>query len=171
MRQWQTISRLIPNWYERRNRYFMIYTRQIQVGRIYYCIMHGYPSNRTQPTRVLKSDSDTLVTCSIPRPSILGLLVKHVKYYHGGRIIHFIPSIFKIQSQMWYHSVSVQYRSVYQAPSYEPNLTSLVWFLPEIAYLIMLSILEVVCTACSADHLKNKQHAQISQLQQMVREI
>ena len=38
----------------------------------------------------------------------------------------------------------------------EPNLTFLEWFLPEIAYLSMLFILEVVCTAGSAEHLKNK---------------
>ncbi len=36
--------------------------------------------------------------------------------------------------------------SVYQTQSYEPNLTLLAWFLPEIAYLIMLFILEVVQT-------------------------
>ena len=42
------------------------------------------------------------------------------------------------------------------APSYEPNPTLPAFFLPEIAYLSMLSILELVCTACSADHLKNK---------------
>ena len=46
--------------------------------------------------------------------------------------------------------------SVFQAPSYETNLTLLTWFLLEIAYLNMLFILEVVCTAVSADHLKNK---------------
>ncbi len=46
--------------------------------------------------------------------------------------------------------------SVYQAPSYEYNLTLLTGFLSEIAYLIILFILEVVCTSGSADHLKNK---------------
>ncbi len=46
--------------------------------------------------------------------------------------------------------------SLYQAPSYEPNLTLLAWYLPDITYLSMLFILEMVCTACSADHLKNK---------------
>ncbi len=39
--------------------------------------------------------------------------------------------------------------SVHQAPSYEPNLTLLAWFLRDLAYLSMLFILEVVCTACS----------------------
>ncbi len=46
--------------------------------------------------------------------------------------------------------------SVYQALSYESNLTLLAWFQPEIAYLSMLFILGVVFPACSADHLKNK---------------
>ena len=39
---------------------------------------------------------------------------------------------------------------------YESNLTLLAFFPPEIAYLGMLFIIEMVCTACSADHLKNK---------------
>ncbi len=38
--------------------------------------------------------------------------------------------------------------SVYQAPSYEPNLTSLAAFPSEWAYLSMLFILEMFCTAC-----------------------
>ena len=52
--------------------------------------------------------------------------------------------------------------SVYQAPSYEPSLMLLAPFPTELTYLSMLSILEVVC----ADHLKNEQHAQISELWQ-----
>ncbi len=43
--------------------------------------------------------------------------------------------------------------SVCQAPSYESNLTLLTPFPTELAYLSMLFILEVVCTAY---HLKNK---------------
>ena len=50
-------------------------------------------------------------------------------------------------------------RSVYQVPSYESNLTLLAWFLPDFAYLRMLLIPEMVCTAGSVDHLKNKSHA------------
>ena len=46
--------------------------------------------------------------------------------------------------------------SVYQVPSYEPNLTFLAWFLRDLAYLSMLFILEVLCTTGSAEHLKNK---------------
>ena len=54
--------------------------------------------------------------------------------------------------------------SLYQTPSYELNLTLLALFLPKFRYLSMLIILQVVCTAFSADHLKNKLHAQISPL-------
>ncbi len=46
--------------------------------------------------------------------------------------------------------------SVHQAPSYEHNLILLAWILQDLAYLSMLFILEVLCTACSAEHLKNK---------------
>ena len=44
-------------------------------------------------------------------------------------------------------------RSVYQEPTYEPNLTLLAWPLPELAHLSMLLIFifEVVCTASSAE--------------------
>ncbi len=41
--------------------------------------------------------------------------------------------------------------SVYQAPSYEPNLTFLAPFPTELAYLSMLFIFDVLCTACSAE--------------------
>ena len=54
--------------------------------------------------------------------------------------------------------------SVYKVSSYEPNLTLLGWYLSEFAYLSMLFIPEVVYIEGSADHLKNKQHAQISKL-------
>ncbi len=56
--------------------------------------------------------------------------------------------------------------SVCQAPCYEHNLTMLVPFPTELAYLSIIFILEVVCTACSADHLKNRWHAQITNLWQ-----
>ncbi len=46
--------------------------------------------------------------------------------------------------------------SVHQAPSYEPNLTLLAGFLRDLAYLSMLFILEVLCTASSAERLKDK---------------
>ncbi len=49
--------------------------------------------------------------------------------------------------------------SVYRAPSYKPIITLLPPFHAELAYLGMLFILEL-------GHLKNKEHAQISQLQQ-----
>ena len=45
---------------------------------------------------------------------------------------------------------------VYQAPPYEPNLKLLAPFPTELAYLSMLFILEELCTACSAEDLKNK---------------
>ncbi len=70
----------------------------------------------------------------------------YVQCYPGGRTIHFSTSISDILSQKWYH--------IYKAPSYEFNLTLLVWFLPDFAYLSMLFILEMICTACSADNLK-----------------
>ncbi len=41
-------------------------------------------------------------------------------------------------------------------PSYVPNLTFLVPFPTDFAYLSMLFILEVLCTAGRAEHLKNK---------------
>ena len=56
---------------------------------------------------------------------------------------------------MWYHC------SVYQAP-----FTSLAPFLTKLAYLTMLFILEMDCTASSADHVKNKKHVQISKVWQ-----
>ncbi len=46
--------------------------------------------------------------------------------------------------------------SVYEASSYESILTFLAPFPTELAYLSMLFILEVLCTAGSAEHLKNK---------------
>ncbi len=36
------------------------------------------------------------------------------------------------------------------------NYKLLAWFLPDLAYLSMLFILEVLCTAGSAEDLKNK---------------
>ena len=51
-----------------------------------------------------------------------------------------------------------------QSPLYKSNLTLLSWFLLDFAYLSMLFILEMVCNAGSADHLKNKYYAQISKL-------
>ena len=45
---------------------------------------------------------------------------------------------------------------VHQAPSYGSILTLLAWFLQYLAYLSMLFIIEVLCTACSAEHLNNK---------------
>ncbi len=46
--------------------------------------------------------------------------------------------------------------SLYQVLCYEPNLSLLAPLHKELAYFSMLFILEVVCTAGSADHLKNK---------------
>ena len=50
----------------------------------------------------------------------------------------------------------VPWCSVYKAPFIESNLTLLAPFPTQLAYLSMLYILEIVCNACSADHLKNK---------------
>ncbi len=50
----------------------------------------------------------------------------------------------------------VPLHSVDQAPSYEPSFTLLAGFLRNFAFLSMLFILEVLCTVCSAEHLKNK---------------
>ena len=52
------------------------------------------------------------------------------------------------------------YCSLYHLPSHESNLTLLAWFLPDLAYLSMLFIFEMVCRSSP----KNKYHAQISQL-------
>ena len=47
--------------------------------------------------------------------------------------------------------------SVYQAPTYEPNFVMLACgFLPKMAYLSMLFMLEMGCTEGSAGQLKNK---------------
>ena len=54
--------------------------------------------------------------------------------------------------------------SVHQAPSYEPNFTLLARILPMLAYLSMLFILEMGCTAKSTGQGKDKQHNSISQL-------
>ncbi len=50
----------------------------------------------------------------------------------------------------------VPLHSAHQAPSYEPILTFLAPFPTELAYLSMLFILDVLCTACSAEQIKNK---------------
>ena len=50
--------------------------------------------------------------------------------------------------------------SVHQAPSYESNITLLAPFPTELAYLNMLYILEMVCTACS-DHMQHTHWLQI----------
>ncbi len=50
----------------------------------------------------------------------------------------------------------VALHSLHQAPLYDHNLTSLAWFLWDVACLSMLFILEVLCTACYAEHLNNK---------------
>ena len=52
---------------------------------------------------------------------------------------------------------------VYQAPSYEPKVIWLAWFLHGLAYLSMLLIPELARTASSADQLRNNQHARIKQ--------
>ena len=39
--------------------------------------------------------------------------------------------------------------SVYQAPSYEANFARLAWFVPKLAYLIMLFILDLAGTSCN----------------------
>ena len=70
-----------------------------------------------------------------------------LKCYPGGQKIHLTSSISEIPSEV------LPLCSVYQAPSNKPNLTLLAWYLPDLAYLSMLFILEIVCTA---DHLKNK---------------
>ena len=46
--------------------------------------------------------------------------------------------------------------SVYQAPSYGPNVTLPIPILPMVIYLSMFFIFELACTACSGDHPKNK---------------
>ncbi len=50
----------------------------------------------------------------------------------------------------------VPLHSVHQAQSYEPILTLLAWFLQDLAYLSMLFILEVLCTACRIITCSNK---------------
>ena len=46
--------------------------------------------------------------------------------------------------------------SVHQAPSYEPNFTLLALLLPKLAYLSMLFILEMGCTANNSGQGKDK---------------
>ena len=46
--------------------------------------------------------------------------------------------------------------SVHQAPVYESNLTLLAPVPTKFAYLSIVFILEMICTACIADHLKDK---------------
>ncbi len=46
--------------------------------------------------------------------------------------------------------------SVQQTPSYEPNFTLLAGLLPKLAYLSMLFIFEIGCTANNADQGKDK---------------
>ncbi len=72
------------------------------------------------------------------------VILYSVKCYRGGRKIPLI------------YTNMVSLYSVYQAPSYEPNLTFLATFSTELAYLSMLFILDVLCTAGSAEHIKNK---------------
>ncbi len=52
--------------------------------------------------------------------------------------------------------------SVYWAPSCDLNFILTLWFLPKLAYLNMLIILNMACTG-SAGHFMNKWHAQMSQ--------
>ncbi len=78
------------------------------------------------------------------------VLIKCVKCYHSGRKIDFIPSICEIPWQTWYHCIQ------YTKRHHESILTFVAPFLPDLAYLSMLFILEVLCTACNAEHIKNK---------------
>ena len=82
---------------------------------------------------------------------------KSVKCYPGGRRIHLFQSISDTVTKV------VPLCSVYNVPGtiFCANLTLLAQFLPDFAFLSMPFVLEMVCTA---DHLKNKWHAQISQL-------
>ena len=104
--------------------------------------------------------------------------VKSVKCHPSGQKLHFLPSTAEILSQKCYvsnvilvdpHSTSTWHTvtnvvplwSVYQAPSYEHNLTLLAWFLLEFAYLRIPFILQM---SCSVVYLKNKWHPHISPL-------
>ncbi len=60
----------------------------------------------------------------------------------------------------------VQLYSVHQATLYEQNFTFIAPDSTKLAYLGMLSNLELASTAGSAGQLKIRQHAQISQLWQ-----
>ncbi len=79
-------------------------------------------------------------------------------------VMGIVCQVLSRRTKNWSHFINiwdtvtnvVPFCSVYQAPSYEPNLTLLSWFLQDLAFLSMLFILEVLCTACSAEHLKNK---------------
>ena len=66
---------------------------------------------------------------------------------------HFIPSIPERMSQKWYHCIHKTRRHLM-------SLTSAGLVSARLCFLSMLFILEMVCTAY---HLQNKQHAQISQ--------
>ncbi len=92
----------------------------------------------------------------------------HIAWWHSGSVPHFMPP--KVCQMLFWQTKNgphftniwdtvtnvVPLHSVHQAPSYEPNLIFLAQFPTELAYLSMLFILEVLCTACSAEHLKNK---------------
>ena len=82
---------------------------------------------------------DTCWKCHHLQQHIVGL--KSVKCYTGGRKLDLISSISEIVTNV------IPLCSVYQAPSYGPNLTLLAWFLRDLAYFSMLFSLEVLCTA------------------------
>ena len=79
------------------------------------------------------------------------------------RVIHYTLSNVILMDENPLHSVNigdivtnmVPLCSLYRVSSYKCNLKLLAWFLPDLAYLIMLFILEMACTG-TADHLKNE---------------
>ena len=79
-------------------------------------------------------DTLTKMRCKVIKVCSLGNIeLKSVKCYLGGRKIHF----YSIPIGDFITKV-LPLCSVYQAPSNEPNLTLLAWFLSEFAYLIVL---------------------------------
>ncbi len=117
-----------------------------------------YDWNCSQHCRVAHAH---LTPCSIS--FICTSTSSHISYSHHDQM-HIVCQMLFWRTKNWPHFINicdtvttlVPLHSVHQAPSYGPNVTLLAWFLRDLAYLSMLFILEVLCTACSAEHLKNK---------------
>ncbi len=82
----------------------------------------------------------------------------HPKIAHQKHYVYSMSNVIMVGEKLTLNTVTygAPLCSVYSAPSYVSNLTLLAPFSTELAYLSMLFILDMVCTAGSADHLKNQ---------------